>query len=104
RATHPDGFAAQRGSIANLDCGIKAIHVEMYDGARLLFIAHTEISHNTRSRPSGVFSLRSQISGFANRASVEILNRKFFLKWTLPLLLKPTMNRTGTMLLMSITS
>jgi hypothetical protein len=42
----------------------------MDNRARLLFALHTEISHNTRRRPSGVFSFQRQISGFANRASL----------------------------------
>src|SRR5438132_1247618 len=69
-AAYPNRFAAQRGAITHFDSSIKAIHVEMDDGARLLLALHAEISHNARRRPSGTFSLRSQISGFANRASL----------------------------------
>src|SRR5215472_9972989 len=47
RATHAHGFPAQRGAIAHFDRRIKAIHVEMNDCSRLLFILHTEVSHNS---------------------------------------------------------
>ena len=70
RATHAHRFPAQRRAITHFDRRIKAIHVEVNDCSRLLFDLHEEISHNTRSRPSGVFSFPSQNSGFANRSSV----------------------------------
>ena len=43
-AAYADWLAAQRGAVAYLDGGIKAIHVEMNSGARWLsFTLHTEI-------------------------------------------------------------
>src|SRR5436190_19368842 len=65
-AAHAHGFAPQRGAIAHFDRSVEAIHVEMDDGTWLLLTLHKEISHNTRSRPSGTFSPQSRISGFAN--------------------------------------
>src|SRR5439155_9368378 len=53
-AAHAYWFAAQRGTIAHLDRGVKAIHVEVNNRApRLFFTSHTEMWHNAR-RPSGV--------------------------------------------------
>src|ERR1700757_4151940 len=52
-AAHAYWFSAQRGTIAHLDGGIKAIHIEVNNRARRLsFTLHTEICHNTRWRPS----------------------------------------------------
>jgi hypothetical protein len=45
-ATHADRLAAQRGTIAYLDRGIKAIHVEVDNGAGFRLILHSEISHD----------------------------------------------------------
>ena len=53
-ATHAHWFAAQRRSVAHLDGGIKAIHVEVNDGTSRLLILHMEISHNATTRPSSV--------------------------------------------------
>src|SRR4029077_16970795 len=53
-ASHAHWLAAQRRSVAHLDGGIKAIHVEMDDGMSCLLILHMEISHNATTRPPSV--------------------------------------------------
>src|SRR6266496_2537932 len=45
-AAHAHRFAEQRRTVAHLDCRIKAVHVEMNDGACFRSFFHTEISHN----------------------------------------------------------
>src|SRR5439155_6963685 len=73
RATDPDRFAAQRRAITHLDRCVKAVHVQVNDRSRLLFIAHMEILHNARRKPSSVFSSGVAISRFAMSASLSIL-------------------------------
>jgi hypothetical protein len=79
RATDPHGFTTQRRPITHLDRRVKAIHVQVNDRSRFLFVWHSwKISHKATRRPFSLLSVEFEISRFAMSASLLILATVIF--------------------------